>query len=212
MDITWYGLSCFRLVERGSVTVVSDPYDPTTGFGELNLKGDVVTISHDAPGHNWVDAVKKVNYVLNRPGEYEIGGLFVTGVATYDPDGGDEMRHNIIWVYQYDGLTVAHFGDLQHVPTQAQIEALGPINVLMIPVGAGVALNGSQAVEVVRLIEPAIVIPMHYAVPGSNLTLEPLNNFLAEMGVSSVEELDTLRVNPSNLGEETQVVVLKMQS
>src|SRR5574341_550239 len=76
-----------------------------------------------------------------------------------------------------------------------RISAIGPINVLMIPVGGGLALNGSQAVEVIRLIEPAIVIPMHYATPGSDLPLEPLNNFLAEMGVSSVEELDTLIVN-----------------
>ncbi len=211
MDITWYGHSCFRLTERGLVTVVADPYDPSIGYGELSVKGDIVTISHDAPGHNCAEAVKKTQYILERPGEYEIGGVFITGVGTHDPNGGDKVRHNIIWVYQYNDLTVAHLGDLQHVPTQTEIEALGPINVLMAPVGGGLALNGSQAVEVVRLIEPAIVIPMHYAVPNATVTLEPLDNFLAEMGVSSVEELDTLRVTPGNLGEETQVVVLKAQ-
>ncbi len=212
MDITWYGHSCFRIAERGIATIITDPFGPDIGYGELNLKGDIVTISHDAPGHNFLDAVKKLKYILDRPGEYEIGGVFITGVATWDPNGGDRIRRNLIWVYQFEDLTISHLGDLAHVPTQAEIEELGPIDVLLVPVGGGRALNSGQAGEVISLIEPSIVVPMHYQTPHTTVPLEPLDNFLKEMGVSSVEELDSLRINASSLGEETRVVVLRVQS
>jgi L-ascorbate metabolism protein UlaG (beta-lactamase superfamily) len=99
------------------------------------------------------------------------------------------------------------------VPGQAEIEALGPIDVLLVPVGGGKALNSGQAGEVISLIEPSIVVPMHYQLPSnSSLSLEPLEQFLKEMGVSSADEVDTLKVTSSNLEDETQVVILKKQS
>jgi L-ascorbate metabolism protein UlaG (beta-lactamase superfamily) len=212
MDITWYGHSCFRITERSVATIIADPFGPDIGYGELSVKGDIVTVSHDAPGHNAVEAVKKLKYVLDRPGEYEIGGVFINGIATWDPNGGDRVRRNIIWVYQFEDFTVCHLGDLAHVPSQAEIEELGPIDVLLVPVGGGKALNSGQAGEVISLIEPSVVVPMHYQTPVSAVPLEPLDHFLKEMGVSSVEELDNLRVNASSLAEETQVVVLRPQS
>jgi L-ascorbate metabolism protein UlaG (beta-lactamase superfamily) len=171
-----------------------------------------VTISHDAPGHNAAGMVKKAQYFLERPGEYEIGGVFLTGVATYNKKAeGDAVRRNLIWIYSFEDYTVAHLGDLDHVPAQSEVEALGPIDVLLIPVGGGRALNAGQAGEVISLIEPAIAIPMHYATPQSQIELEPLDKFLKEMGVSSVEEIETLKVTAGALSEETQVVVLKPQ-
>ncbi len=210
MDITWYGHSCFRLAERNAATIVTDPYGPDLGHGELNLKADIVTISHDAPGHNAVDVVKKAAFFLDVPGEYEIGGVFLTGVATVDGKA-EEPRRNVIWLINFDDFTVAHLGDLDHVPTQKDVEALGPIDVLLVPVGGGRALSSGQAGEVISLIEPSIVVPMHYHLSGSKLDLEPLEPFLKEMGVSSAEPQDMLRISSSNLAEETQVVVLQPQ-
>jgi len=210
MDITWFGHSCFRLAERNAATIITDPYDPSLGLGELNLKGDIVTVSHDAPGHNAAFTVKKANYFLDRPGEYEIGGVFLTGVQTYNPNDATP-RENIIWLFQFQDYTVAHLGDLDHVPNQTAIEALGPIDVLLVPVGGGKALNSGQAAEVISVIEPSLVIPMHYQIHESSLELDPLDKFLSEMGVSSAEEIDTLKVTSSNLAEETQVVILKRQ-
>jgi L-ascorbate metabolism protein UlaG (beta-lactamase superfamily) len=200
------------MVERGAATIITDPYDPSLGYGELRLKGDIVTISHDAPGHNAGGAVKNANYLLERPGEYEIGGVFITGVSTHDAKV-EQPRRNIVWLFQFADYTIAHLGDLDHVPGQSDIEALGPINVLLVPVGGGKALNSAQAGEVISLIEPSIVVPMHYQIPGTNgdLELEPLDQFLKEMGVSSAEEQDTLKVTSSTLSEETQVVILKKQ-
>ena len=83
MEINWYGLSCFRLTERGLATVVTDPYDHNeVGFDPLKLRGEIVTISHDAPGHNNVSIVKGRSRTITGPGEFEIGGVFITGVQT----------------------------------------------------------------------------------------------------------------------------------
>jgi len=210
MEITWYGLSCFRLTERGMATVVTDPYDPkVVGFGTNRLRGDIVTVSHDAPGHNYVNAVKGVTRTLTGPGEFEIGGVFITGVQTngHSKRSPDELR-NTLYVFDYDGVTVAHLGDLSRVPSQTEVEALGTVHVALVPVGGGSGLNAAKAAEVVALLEPGIVIPMHYAVSGSALKLAPLNKFLKEMGLADMEAQASLKVSRSSVPDETRVVVL----
>lgn len=213
MEITWYGHSCFRLAERGKATVVTDPYDHTTiGYQPLKLKANIVTISHEAPGHSFLDGVKGGYHLINGPGEYEIGGVFITGVQTngFDKKSSNEPR-NTLYVFDYDSVTVAHLGDLQHVPNQTDIEALGNIQILLVPVGGGTGLTPTKAVEVVSLLEPAIVIPMHYGTPETIIKLEPVNKFLKEMGVANVEKHDTLKITRALTPGENHVVVLEYQ-
>ena len=117
MEITWYGLSCFRLTERGLASIVTDPYDHrVTGYEPLKLKADIVTISHDAPGHNYAAGVKGKAHVITGPGEFEIGGVFITGVQTNGVKRLSEEPRNTLYVFDYDGLTVAHLGDLRPCP------------------------------------------------------------------------------------------------
>lgn len=206
MEITWYGHSCFRLTERKHATIVTDPYSPALGLAIPNLKADVVTISHEARGHNFVEAVSGYKHVLFGPGEYEIGSVFITGIATnHDVKG----IHNILYVFDYDGVTIAHLGDMQKVPTQTQIEPLEEINVLLVPVGGGKSLNAAQAAELVSMLEPSIIIPMHYRIPGLKLDLEPVDRFLKEMGVTDPKEESSLKINATGMPEETEVIILK---
>jgi L-ascorbate metabolism protein UlaG (beta-lactamase superfamily) len=210
MEITWYGHSCFRLAERSMATVVTDPFDSTVaGYEALKLKADIVTVSHDTPGHSFVSAVKGKSHVLTGPGEYEIGGVFITGVQTngYGKRSTDEPR-NTLYVFDYNGVTVAHLGDLRRVPSQTEIEALGTVHVALVPVGGGGGLNAAKAAEVVSLLEPGIVIPMHYSTPASLLKLAPLSKFLKEMGLAKAEQQDMLKVTQATVPEETRVVVL----
>ncbi len=216
MEITWYGHSCFRLTERSYATVVTDPFDnKAIGYDTLKLKADIVTVSHNAPGHNFTDAVKGSSHVIDGAGEFEIGGVFIAGVST-DGAGGkkkgkDGSARNTVYVFDYDGITVAHLGDLQQVPTQSEIESLGTINVALVPVGGGGGLNAAKAAEVISLIEPNIVIPMHYATPAAKISLESLNKFVKEMGLSKPETQPSLKVTRSGLPDETRVVVLEYQ-
>ena len=220
MEITWYGHSCFRLTERSYATVVTDPYDnKSIGYDSLKLRSDIVTVSHDAPGHNNTDVVKGTSHVIDGPGEFEIGGVFVTGVQTDGSGSGKKKSkkddeaplRNTIYVFDYDGITVAHLGDLKEVPTQSEIEALGTINVALVPVGGGSALNAAKAAEIISLIEPNLVIPMHYSTPVSKVSLDDLNKFLKEMGLSKAETQPSLKVTRSGLPNETHVVVLDYQ-
>ena len=210
VELTWYGMSCFRMVERGLATVVTDPFDASVGLPEPKLRADVITISHDAPGHNNLAAVKGERRVIQGPGEYEIGGVFITGIAMNSPsDKGNGGRPNTLYVFEFDGLTVAHLGDLAYVPSQPQIENLGAVDVALVPVGGGSALNPSQAAEVISLIEPKIVVPMHYKTGKESLKLGPAARFLSEMGIGSLDPVNTLKVSKSGLAEETQVILLK---
>ena len=208
MDISWHGLSCFRITERGRISVVTDPYHDSVGLAPLKLKGDVITISHDSPGHNAIDSVRGQTYTLAGPGEYEIGGVFIYGVALHHI-GENSAVENVGYVIQYDSLSVLHLGDLAHVPDQSTIEAMGEVNVVLVPVGGGRSLKASEAAEVIAMIEPNYIVPMHYALPGLSLDLDPVDKFLKEMGVSKVQEEESLRVTTSSLPEQPQVVVLE---
>lgn len=205
MELTWYGLSCFRIKERKYASIVTDPYGPGLGLPELKLRAEVVTISHDAKGHSNVDAVSGYEHVINGPGEYEIGSVFITAIATFDDN---TASRNIIYVFDYEGITIAHLGDLQHVPSQKQIDALEQVNVLLVPVGGGNSLNAAQASELVSMLEPNVVVPMHYAMPGLKLQLEDVERFLKEMGLTEVKEEETLKLTQTNLPEETETVLL----
>jgi L-ascorbate metabolism protein UlaG (beta-lactamase superfamily) len=213
MEITWFGHSCFRLTERGLATVVTDPFDSrTAGYNALKLKADIVTVSHDAPGHNFVSVVKGYTRLITGPGEYEIGSVFITGVQTngHGKRSEDELR-NTLYVFDYDGVTVAHLGDLRRVPSQTEIEALGSVHVALVPVGGGGGLNAAKAAEVISLLEPGFVIPMHYNTPASAIKLAPLSKFLKELGLSEPGAQPSLKVTRSTVPEETKVVVLEYE-
>ena len=219
MEITWYGLSCFRLVERGAATVVTDPYDcAETGGQPLKLAADIVTVSHNAPTANYLDAVTGAPYIITGPGEYEVGDVFITGIQTGGRRAGEEDQNsssapqtNTLYTIDYNALTVAHLGDVSRVPTQAEIEALGTVNVALVPIGSSRGLNAARIAEVISMLEPNIVIPMHYAPASHGLPLDALSKFLKEMGLSEAETRPSLKITSTSLPEETKVIVLDQQ-
>ncbi|MBZ0296357.1 MAG: MBL fold metallo-hydrolase [Anaerolineae bacterium] len=208
MDISWYGHSCFRITERGQISIITDPFSTDIGLPELKLKGDVVTISHDENGHNNIEAIRGEPHIIAGPGEYEVGGVFISGIAMHYVED-DSIRWNVAYQFQYGDLTVMHLGDLSHIPNQSTVEALGEVNVLLIPVGGGNALPPSQAADVIAMIEPHYIVPMHYALPGLRVKLDPVDKFLKAVGVSKVQEEEMLRVTTGSLPEQPQVVVLQ---
>ncbi|HEC36445.1 MAG TPA: lactamase [Anaerolineae bacterium] len=209
MEIVWYGLNCFRLTERGMAAVVTDPYDPSVGLNMSRLRADIVTVSRNIPECNHARAVRGPFRVLDTPGEYEIGGVFITAIATYaDKKKGTARGINTIFHFDYGGLTICHLGHLGHVPTQAQIEALGTASILLVPAGGDGGLTPAEASEVISLLEPSIVIPMRYKIPGVTLSLGTLKRFLKQMGIEKAKPRESLKVSRSSLPSETEIVVL----
>lgn len=212
MEITWYGLSCFRLRERG-VTAVCDPFDKkATGIALPRLRADIVTISHDSPGHNYVKAITGEPKILTGPGDYEVKNVLITGLTTYYRNG-EHPERNVAFFLDFDGFVVGHLGDLGEIPQQRQVEELGEVDVLLVPVSGSKTLDPSRMTEVISLLEPKIVIPMHYRHPGlaPDLAegLEPVDRFLKELGVDEPETTSVLKITKSGLPEETQVVMLE---
>lgn len=209
MEITWYGQTCFRLSERGLATVVTDPCPPDIGLTFPRTRADVVTVSYDDPECRYTSGVRGPFKLFDGPGEYEVGGVFITSIATFaDGKRGTSRGVNTVFTFDFGGLTVCHLGRLGHVPSQSQVESLGTVNVLLVPVGGGGSLSPARASEVISLFEPSIVIPMYYKVAGLTVKLGTLDRFLKEMGLEKVESQDVLKVSRTDLSEETQVIVL----
>ncbi len=211
MEITWLGHSCFRLRSRESV-IVTDPCAKSTGYSIGRPTANIVTVSHDHPGHNNVAAVAGSPHVIQGPGEFEISGVLITGIRTYhDDEQGERLGKNVAYVLELDDVRVCHLGDLGHVPTPEQVEELSGVDILLTPVGGGSTISASAAAETVSLLGPKLVIPMHYQTPASKKKgLEPLDRFLKEMGATSAleERQPKLSVTKSTLPQETKVQVL----
>lgn len=212
MEITWLGHACFRL--RGkTTTIVTDPYEDKIGYRLARVTADIVTISHDHYDHNNLAAVGGNPKVVNGPGEYEIGGIFITGFQTWhDTEGGAKRGRNTAYVIEMEDLTICHLGDLGHVLSTQQVEAMSDVDVLMIPVGGTYTITAAQAADVISLIEPRIVIPMHYRTEALKMEIDPLERFAKAMGLKETTAQPKLVVTKSSLPEETQVVVLEPQS
>ncbi len=218
MEITWHGQYCFRMTERGTLAVVTDPFDASTGQEPPKLRADVVTISRDDPAHNNIAAVIGAQRgdvrVVRGPGEYEMGGVFITGVSMKtEAKKGVTPQRGTVYAFNFEGLNVLHLGGLSFVPPQAQIEALETVDVLLVPVGGGDGLSAAQASEIISLIEPSVVVPMNYRVSGAadGRKLDGVSKFLKEMGLSEAKTQDALKVAKSSLPEDTQVVLLEVK-
>ncbi len=192
--------------------MVTDPFDRSVGsLGKL--AADIVTLSHSHPGHSNRAGVSGEPRVVDGPGEYEIKGVVITGFRTYhDAEGGKTRGQNTAYLVEMDDLVVCHLGDLGHALNASQVEALSKVDVLMVPVGGVTTINASQAAEVISLIEPKIVVPMHYRTAGSSGgggELDTVDRFCREMGTLNLAPQPKLMVTPSSLPEGTQVVLLE---
>jgi len=209
MEIIWYGQSCFRLRDRGR-TVVTDPYGPGLGLRLPRMRANVVTVSHQHEDHNHVKGISGSPYVISVPGEYEIKGVFVIGVATsHDARQGQQRGKNTAYLIEFGDLSICHLGDLGHVLNQEQVELLGTADILLVPVGGRSTISGTRAAEVVGLLEPSIVIPMHYKIPGLAANLETPRRFLREMGIEKPEKLESLKISQARLPQQTCVTMLE---
>lgn len=208
MEITWLGHSCFRLRSREGV-VLTDPCPPSSGYSIGKPTADIVLISHDHPNHSYRKAVGGTPVFIAAPGEYEIAGIFIAGIPTYhDGQSGALRGKNTTYVIEMDDVRLCHLGDLGHIPTPEQVEEMSGVDVLLVPVGGHNTIDASAAAEVVSILEPRVVIPMHYKTDKETASLEPLQKFLKEMGVASVEPMPKVALTRNSLPLEMQVTVL----
>jgi L-ascorbate metabolism protein UlaG (beta-lactamase superfamily) len=208
MDISWLGHSCF-LIRGKEKTIITDPCHPDLGYRLGEPEADIVTLSHSHLGHSYIEGVANDPKQIKSPGEYEIGGTFITGLASFhDNRKGDLRGKNTIYIIEMDGITLCHLGDLGHPLGPHLIEEIGDVDILFLPVGEVSTMPIDTAVEVVRQLEPPIVIPMHYKTEAFTGNLSPVDKFLDKMRVRGLETRPKLSITSSSLPSSTQTIVL----
>lgn len=205
MEIIWLGHCCFRIRAK-EATVVTDPCDKSTGYTIGRPTADLVTVSVDDKAHNYVDGVAGSPRVIAGAGEFEVVGTSIVGVAT--PRDKEHKTGNVAYVIELEELRIGHLGAIGAIPTSEQVEEMGAVDILLVPVGGGDSLDGPPAAATIALIEPRLVIPMHYKTDAEKSALDPLDRFLKEMGAKNPETHAKIAVTRSSLPEETQVLVL----
>jgi L-ascorbate metabolism protein UlaG (beta-lactamase superfamily) len=208
MEITWLGHSCF-LIRGKEKAIITDPCHPDLGYRLGEPNADIVTLSHSHPGHNYIEGVANDPKQIKSPGEYEIGGTFITGLASFhDNRKGDLRGKNTIYIIEMDAITLCHLGDLGHPLDPHLIEEIGDIDILFLPVGEVSTMPIDTAVEVVRHLEPPIVIPMHYKTEAFTGNLSLVDKFLDKMRIRGLEPRPKLSITSSSLPSSTQIIVL----
>jgi L-ascorbate metabolism protein UlaG (beta-lactamase superfamily) len=213
MEITYFGLNAIRVRGRDA-TLMIDPYEPKLGLAPVRLNVQIVALTHEDPTHFSTQGLGSDYHLVTGAGEFEIKGIFLRGIQTYhDAQKGAKRGKNFVYVVEVDDLRVCHLGHLGHALDEKQLDAIGSkIDVLCVPVGGGSHINSAQASEIVNQIEPKLVIPISYRLPGLGLLaqdLEPVDKFAKEMGATDLTTQPKLQLTSSPAQEETRLVLLE---
>lgn len=213
MNITWIGHSCFKIDEKingENVSLLTDPFSSDTGLKLPNLSPDLVSVSHQHHDHNNISSLRGKPIIIDSAGEFDIKGVMIEGIRSYhDEEKGAKRGENIIFRFDIEGMSLAHLGDLGELLDNKQLEKLGGLDVLFIPVGGTYTLDAKKAVETISQIEPRIVIPMHYKIPGLKIDIDGVDKFIKELGLKPNYE-EKLKLSKRDLpSEDMQLIILK---
>jgi|SRR3989338_7723924 len=210
MTINWFGQSCFRIeAKEGSVLV--DPFSKAIGLKPPKIKDDVVLITHSHNDHDDLEDMNPEAFLVNTPGEYEKKGIAIRGISSYhDKVEGKERGINIMYVLKAEEMTICHLGDLgQEKLTESQVDEIGDVDILLVPVGGNYTINYKEAIGVISQIEPKIIIPMHYKVKDLKIELDGPEKFVKELGLAP-EKVDKYKISKKLLPlEEMKLVILE---
>ena len=210
MIITWYGQFCFQITtspKKGEqVSIVIDPFEKGSGLKLSKIKTDILLSTHDDSSKNEAIVFNNGHILIASPGEYEAKGVFIQGIPVIEQD-----KRTTIYTIIAGGIRICHLGDLAlEELSSEQMDQIGEVDILLVSVGGGKATDSKQAAKIVKQIEPRLVIPMNYNIPGLKAKQEDLQQFLNVMGLESVESQNKLSIKKKDLPtEKTTVMVIK---
>jgi L-ascorbate metabolism protein UlaG (beta-lactamase superfamily) len=209
MDIQWLGQCCFRIRGKEALVLI-DPFDARLGLSMPRMTPHIVLLTHEHPGHLSIKGIGGDFRLVRGAGEFEIRGVSIRGTQASSDGQRDAHGRLTLYTVEVDDISVCHLGHLQDKLTEPQLEAIGRVDVLLVPIGGqGITINAAQAAEVVSQIEPKLVVPMHYQIPGLTLTLDPVERFVKEMGVTDAAPQPKLTLSSAPSVEDTKVVILE---
>lgn len=209
MKIKWLGHACFLLTSENGTRVLTDPFDDQVGYKLPEVEADIVTTSHDHYDHNAVDVVKGNFTHINKPGSFEEKGIKITGISTFhDEAQGSKRGDNIVYVFEIDGIRICHCGDLGHPLSKEQIDEIGEIDVLLLPVGGIYTIDAAQACEVMESLKPVITIPMHFQTPVLKFSLGTVDDFIAAAGGGEKINKQEIEITKDGLTNYSDIIIL----
>jgi L-ascorbate metabolism protein UlaG (beta-lactamase superfamily) len=203
MTISWYGLSSFKITGK-DVTIITDPFDSSAGLAAVRGGADVVISSNPAlNAANNFSSITGTPFIITGPGEYDIKEVAIIGAAA---------KESTIYSIQVEGIRIAFLGQIKQTElTDDQKESLEGSDIVLVPVGGKDTMDFESAAKIATKLEPFVVIPHSYKIPGLTLNLDKLDKFLQEMG-GKHEEMDKLTLKKKELaGDTTSLVVLTPQ-
>jgi L-ascorbate metabolism protein UlaG (beta-lactamase superfamily) len=215
MNIQYYGHSCFKITTKPAgrgqqdVTLFLDPFDKSIGLRPPQGSADLVISTHGHHDHNNIEAIKGEPYIVDIPGEYSVKGINIVGIPSFhDAKQGTEHGLNTIFVFESEDMRLCHMGDLGSDLTEKQLEDINGVDILMIPIGGKYTIDGKKAVDIIKKIEPKIIIPMHYKINGSNMDVDDEKKFCNEMGNCPRTKVSKLNLKKKEIEEKSMEVVL----
>lgn len=217
MNINWYGQSCFQISssqgKNNYVSIIIDPFEESIGLKlPRKIKADIVLVTHDHDDHNNIKKVSDSPFVVTGPGEYDVKGASIKGISAYHDDSQGKQRGKItVYTIEAEGIKLCHLGDLgQKELTPNQLERIGEVDILMIPIGGTFTIDAKEAMKIMSQIEPKVIIPMHYRIGKLKIKLDGLDKFLKSLGVKKIESLLKLSIKKKDISsEEAKIIVLK---
>ncbi len=217
MEITYLGHSCFKLKNKAGLVIYLDPFkSEMTGLPLPKDVADVVTVSHSHEDHSNIGVItgpasRPSTFYVDREGEYEIAGVQISAMRTFhDKNNGADRGKNLVINIIMDGIHIVHLGDIAHSLSESQIEKLGTVHVLMVPVGGTFTLDANEAMEMIKDVQPSYAIPMHFKTSVSKIDeLTTLDTFLEKNKFPvSGETVHKIKIEESSLPDDTQVLLM----
>lgn len=216
MQISWLGQACFQILtspEKGErVSIIIDPFAEDIGLKLPKLSADILLITHQHKDHNNLKKISGNYFLIEKPGEYEIKNVFIQGIPSFhDNSFGKERGENIIFTIESEDLRICHLGDLgQKELSEEQLENIGEVDILMIPVGGVYTISAKEAFSIMNQLEPKITIPMHFKIKNLKIELEGIEKFLKILGIKKIEPIEKLSIKKKDLNpDEAKIVLLK---
>jgi L-ascorbate metabolism protein UlaG (beta-lactamase superfamily) len=200
------------ITSKNGIKVLTDPYKKMLGYKLPEMEANIVSTSHNHSDHNNINVVKSGFVHINQPGDFSKHGIEIKGVQTFhDKTSGSKRGKNTVYNFNIDDINICHCGDLGHVLNANQIEEIGNVDILLLPVGGLATINAFDAVEVMKQLKPTIVIPMHYRTKALGLMgyiFGKVDKFISASGLK-VKEYEKLELDKSNIKDYSGIVVLK---
>ncbi|MDD4802876.1 MAG: MBL fold metallo-hydrolase [Syntrophomonas sp.] len=207
MKIKWRGHASF-IIEAGSKKIITDPFAEQYGYPLHPVSADIVTISHEHRDHNAVETIEGQPRIIRGAGLETMGEITIQGIASFhDKQQGQERGQNTIYKISAESIELVHLGDLGQMLSAEQVREIGKVDVLLLPVGGRYTIDAPEAVKTVNLLQPKIVIPMHYSTPHLTFELAPLEKFTANY--DQIIKKPVLEISNSDLGADMKIIVLE---